>query len=71
MKKKALLAKAENEALVSGQNSRVRMLRDETNILLDKEAHLWRQRSHVPWLKMVITTQSSFTPEPLKDIEKI
>lgn len=41
VKKKALLAKAKNDALISGQNSRVSMLRDEINILLDREAHLW------------------------------
>ena len=43
VKKKALLAKAKNDALISGQNSRVRIQRDEINIFLDKEAHLWSQ----------------------------
>ena len=48
---KALLAKAEGEALVSGQNFQVRAFKEEINILLDREAQLLSQRSHVLWLK--------------------
>ena len=50
-KEKALLVKAEIETLASGQNNRVRVLKDEINILLDREAQLWSQRSCILWLK--------------------
>ena len=43
VKKKALLANAKYDALISGQNSRLRILRYDINILLDREAHLWSQ----------------------------
>ena len=50
-KERALLIKAEIETLASGQNNRVRVLKDEINILLDREAQLWSQRSCILWLK--------------------
>ena len=44
-KKKALLLKAENEAILSGDNNRVRQMNAEINLLLDREARMWAQRS--------------------------
>ena len=40
LKKKDLLAQAETAAMISGQNHRVRELKDEIIILLDREARL-------------------------------
>ena len=50
-KKKAQLAQVEREAIVSGVSHRVRELKEHINVLLDKEARLWCQRSRVLWLK--------------------
>ena len=49
--KKALLVEAESATIVSGQNGRVRELKEEINILLDREARMWSQRSRTLWLK--------------------
>ena len=45
------LKTAENQAIRSGDSSRMRLLEDEDNQLLDKEAKMWRQRSKVAWLR--------------------
>ena len=42
--KKAFLVEAESAAIVSGQNGRVRELKEDINILLDREARMWSQR---------------------------
>ena len=47
VEKKKLLVVAENEAITSGDNSVIRGLKDEINILLDREARMWCQRSRV------------------------
>lgn len=39
-KKKGLLIKAEREALINGSNYKIRELKAEINILLDREARL-------------------------------
>ena len=49
--KKAFLVEAESAAIVSGQNGRVRELKEDINILLDREARMWSQRSCILWLK--------------------
>ena len=49
--KKTLLLEAEFAAIVSGQNDRVRELKEEIKILLDREARMWSQRSRTLWLK--------------------
>ena len=41
------LKTAENQAIWFGDSSRMRLLEDEVNQLLDKEAKMWRQRSKV------------------------
>ena len=50
-KKKELLIQAEEEAQEIGFNTRVRALKEEINILLDREAHMLSQRSSTLWLK--------------------
>ena len=50
-KKKELLIQAEQEAQEIRLNTRVRALKEEINILLDREARMWSQRSHTLWLK--------------------
>ena len=48
--KKKLLVLAENEAMVSGNNTRVRSIRMEINLLQDRESRMWCQRSRMSWL---------------------
>ena len=48
--KKEQLAKVERIAMVSGDNFLVRKLKGEINVLLDREARMWNQRSKVLWL---------------------
>ena len=45
------LKAAENHAIRSGDSSRMRLLEEEVNQLLDKEAKMWRQRSKIAWLR--------------------
>ena len=41
--KKKLLLQAENEAMISGINTRVRELNSEISVLLDRKARMWAQ----------------------------
>ena len=50
-KKKNLLIQAKREATITRSNLRIRSLKSEINILLDKEAHMCCPRSQVLWLK--------------------
>ena len=50
-RKKKEIVQAEQEAMRTGQNFRVRELMRELNILMDKEARMWLQRSKVQWAK--------------------
>ena len=50
-KKKRQLKEAEQRAVRTGDSRCMRWLEGEVNILLDKEAKMWRQRSKVLWLK--------------------
>ena len=43
--KKGQLALAESVAMVSGDNTRIRSLRMEINLLQDRESRMWCQRS--------------------------
>ena len=38
---KELLQKAENEAIISGEDHQIRFLKKEINLLLDKESRMW------------------------------
>ena len=49
-RKRKLSVQAEMEAVSSGFNFWVRELKHETNILLDREAQMWKQQSRVLWL---------------------
>ena len=49
VKKKKLLIQAENEAMISGLNTRVRELNSEISVLLDREARMWAQQSRIHW----------------------
>lgn len=42
-----LLGKAKEEAIGSGNNNRIRQLKGDINVLLDREATMWSQRSHL------------------------
>lgn len=48
--KKKLLILAEEEAMVSGNNSSIWHLKAEINILIDWESKVWNQRYRVLWL---------------------
>ena len=50
-KKKEVLIQAEKKAQEIGQNTRVRALKEEINILLDREARMWSQKSRTLWLR--------------------
>ena len=45
--KKKKLMKAEREAILSGNNVQVRQLTAEIEVLLDREAIMWQQRSRL------------------------
>ena len=49
--KKKMLAKIEAETMKKGDNSRLRELKAEIHVLMDKETRMWSQRSRVLWLK--------------------
>ena len=49
-KKKELLWKASVALAKGGSHEEVLHLRHELNVLLDKENHMWAQRSHIQWL---------------------
>ena len=49
IKKKELLRKAELEAQVSGVNHKVRELKTEIDVLMDRKARMWAQRSRLLW----------------------
>ena len=44
------LAKAKTEAMASGNNHQIRQLR-EIEVLFDREALMWAQRSRVLWAR--------------------
>ena len=50
-KKKEVLIQAEKKAQEIGQNTRVRALKEEINILLNREARMWSQKSRTLWLR--------------------
>ena len=50
IEKRKLLARAEKEAIQSGENFQVRELSMEFNELMVKENKIWRQREKSLWL---------------------
>ena len=50
-RKRKELSKAERRAISGGDPRPMKTLQEEINLLLDKEATMWRQRSIILWLK--------------------
>lgn len=50
-RKRKQLTKAENIAINGGDSRLMKLLKEEINLLQDKEATMWRQRSKIMWLK--------------------
>ena len=50
-KKRKELKQAERLSVRTGNSDRMRALESEINLLLDKEAQMWRQRSRILWMK--------------------
>ena len=48
---KKLLLKAEEATMVNGNNFRVRQLKKEIDVLLDRESTMWAQRSRLLWAR--------------------
>lgn len=49
-KKRKMLIEEEAAAMRCGSNHCIKELRDEINVLLDREARMWNQRSRILWL---------------------
>lgn len=45
------MKEAEERAVQTGDSRHMKRLESKVNVLLDKEAKMWRQRSKVMWLK--------------------
>ena len=50
-KKRDLLIEEEAVAVRTGNNFRIKALKDEIKVLMDREARMWNQRSRILWLK--------------------
>ena len=50
-RKRKDLSKAKKIAIGGGDSRPMKILQEEINLLLDKEATMWRQRSKIMWLK--------------------
>ena len=50
-RKRKQLTKAEKIVIGAGDSRLTKLLKEEINLLLDKEATMWRQRSKIMWLK--------------------
>ena len=54
------LVKAEIEAMASGNNHQIRQLKKEIEVLLEREAIMWAQRSRVLWARQGDTNTKYF-----------
>ena len=68
--KKKLLVLAENEAMVSGKNTRVRSIRMEINLLQDRESRMWCQGSRMLWLSKRDNNTTFFQSRATKRFRK-
>ena len=50
-RKRKELSKAEKRAISGGDSGPMKTLQEKINLLLDKEATMWRQRAKILWLK--------------------
>ena len=66
-----LLAKAEEEAMRSGNNNRVRELKGDINVLLDREATMWSQWSRLLWARDGDKNTNTSIVKQLKGIGEI
>ena len=48
--RKKMLVQAENTILQGGNNLRLKELKAKINVLLERKAPIWSQRSHVLWV---------------------
>ncbi|KAK7829313.1 hypothetical protein CFP56_029559 [Quercus suber] len=64
--KKKLLAATEVEAMRTENNSQVRLLKTEVNVLIDRESRLWSQRSRVLWLSKGDSNSKFFHSKAIK-----
>ena len=46
-----MLIEEEAAAVRTGSNLQIKALKDEINVLMDREARMWNQRSRILWLK--------------------
>ena len=68
--KKKQLVLAENEAMVNGNNTRVRSPRMEINLLQDQESRMWCQRSRALWLSKGDSNTTFFHSKATKRFRK-
>ena len=68
--KKKLLATAKLEAMRSGNNSQVQLLKAEVNVLIHRESRLWSQRSRVLWLSKGDSNTKFFHSKATKRFRK-
>lgn len=68
--KKKMLIKAESEVMRSGDNSRVRGLKAEINILSNKETRMWNQISRILWLTKGDNNSKYFPSKLTKQFKK-
>ena len=71
VEKKKLLVKAEQAALQSGCNFRVRELKKDIKGLLIKENQMWRQKAKSFWLVGGDKNSKFFIAEQLKELRAI
>ena len=70
VEKNKLLAAAELVAMRTGDNSHVRLLKAEINVLIDREARMWSQRSRVLWLSKGDSNSKFFHSKATKRLRK-
>ena len=68
--KKKMLVVVENEAIISGNNSVIKGFKVEINVLLDREARMWCDRSRVLWLSKGDSNTSFFHNKSTKRYRK-